>query len=112
MTDRNFWSSVARVLTQELNIFRDCAMDRERVVALIVALLFLMVAIRKAQRFRFLALYLVFERRQCEITKVKKKERSFFFLYTRQQAFPLFVPTLVQGSFCCLGNAIPRHRWR
>ena len=43
-------------------------MDRESVVASIVALLFLIVAIRKAQRFRFLALYLVFERRQCDLT--------------------------------------------
>ena len=43
-------------------------MDRERVVASIVALLSLIVAIRKAQRFRFLALYLVFERRQCDLT--------------------------------------------
>ena len=43
-------------------------MDRERVVASIVALLFVIVAIRKAQRFRFLALYLVFERRQCDLT--------------------------------------------
>lgn len=43
-------------------------MDREGVVASIVALLFLIVAIRKAQRFRFLALYLVFERRQFDLT--------------------------------------------
>ena len=41
-------------------------MDRERVVASIVALLFLIIAIRKDQR--FLALYLVFERRQRELT--------------------------------------------
>ena len=49
-------------------IFRDCAMDHERVVASIVALLFLIIAIRKAQRFRFLALYFVFERRQRDLT--------------------------------------------
>ena len=42
-------------------------MDRERVVASIVALLFI-IAIRKAQRLRFLALYLVFERRQRDLT--------------------------------------------
>ena len=33
-----------------------------------MALLFLIVAIRKAHRFRFLALYLVFERRHCDLT--------------------------------------------
>ena len=49
-------------------IFRDCAMDHERVVASIVALLFLIIAICKAQRFRFLALYFVFERRQRDLT--------------------------------------------
>ena len=38
-------------------------MDHECVVASIVALLFLIIAIRKAQRFRFVALYFVFERR-------------------------------------------------
>lgn len=43
-------------------------MDHERVVALIVALSLLIVSIRKAQGFRFLALYLVFERRQCDLT--------------------------------------------
>ena len=43
-------------------------MERERVVASIVALLFLIIAIRKAQRFRFLALYLVFERRQRDLS--------------------------------------------
>ena len=43
-------------------------MDRAHVVASIVALLFLIIAIRKAQRFRFLALYLVFERRQRDLT--------------------------------------------
>ena len=48
-------------------------MDRERVGASIVALLFLIVSIRKAQRFKFLALYVlyaVFERRQCDLTNV------------------------------------------
>lgn len=44
-------------------------MHRERVLGSIVALLFLITAIRKAQRFRFLALYLVFERRQCDLTR-------------------------------------------
>lgn len=43
-------------------------MDRECVVASIVALLLLIIAIRKAQRFRFLALYFVFERRQRDLT--------------------------------------------
>ena len=43
-------------------------MDPEHVVASIVALLFLIIAIRKAQRFRFLALYLVFEKRQRDLT--------------------------------------------
>ena len=43
-------------------------MDHERVVASIVALLFLIIAIGKAQRFRFLALYFVFERRQRDLT--------------------------------------------
>ena len=52
------------------------------VVALIVALLFLIVSIRKAQRFGFLALYLVFERRQCDLTnalvmtKIKSEEEG------------------------------------
>ena len=41
-------------------------MDRERVVASIVVL-FLIIALN-AQRFRFLALYLVFERRQRDLT--------------------------------------------
>ena len=41
-------------------------MDRERVVASILALLLVIVSICKAQRFRFLALYHVFERRQCD----------------------------------------------
>ena len=49
-------------------IFRDCAIHRERLVASIVALLFLILSIRKAHRLRFLALYLVFERRQCDLT--------------------------------------------
>ena len=48
-------------------IFHDCAMDHERVVASIVVL-FLIIAIQKAQRFRFLALYFVFERRQRDLT--------------------------------------------
>ena len=43
-------------------------MDCERVVASIVALLFVIIAIRKAQRLRFVALYLVFESRQCDLT--------------------------------------------
>ena len=43
-------------------------MDRERVVASIVVFLFLIIAIHKAQRFRFLALYLVFERRRRDLT--------------------------------------------
>ena len=81
MTSRNFSISFARVLTQEL-ISCDCAMDRERVVASIVALLFLIVAIRKAQRFRFLALYLVFERRQRDLanalltTRIKRLQEQ------------------------------------
>ena len=43
-------------------------MDRERVGASIVAFLFLIVSIRKAQSFKFLTLYVVFERRQCDLT--------------------------------------------
>ena len=43
-------------------------MDRERVGTSMVALLFLIVPIRKAQGFKFLALYVVFERRQCDLT--------------------------------------------
>ena len=55
-------------------------MDRERVGASIVALLFLIVSIRKAQRFKFLALYVnvlyaVFERRQCDLTNVLLRTR-------------------------------------
>ena len=42
--------------------------NSERVVASIVALLFVIVSILKGQRFIFLALYLVFERRQCDLT--------------------------------------------
>ena len=42
-------------------------MDCERVVALIVAHLFLISVICKAQRLRFLALNLVYERRQCAL---------------------------------------------
>ena len=63
--DRQEFCEFRRV---SLNTTRDCAMDRERVVASIVSLLFLIVAIRKAQRFRFLALCLVSERRQCDLT--------------------------------------------
>ena len=43
-------------------------MVHEVVVASIVALSFLIVSIHKAQGFRFLSLYLVFERRQCDLT--------------------------------------------
>ena len=46
ITDRNFSISFARVL-----IFRDFTMDRERVVASIMTLLFLIVSVRKAQMF-------------------------------------------------------------
>ena len=43
-------------------------MDTERVLTSIAALLFLIIAIRKAQRFRFLTLCLHFERKQCDLT--------------------------------------------
>ena len=43
-------------------------MDCEHVIALIVAHLFLISVICEAQRFRFLALNLVYERRQCALT--------------------------------------------
>ena len=67
MTDRIF--QVTSRESQHSNlIFHDCAIDCERVVASIVALLFLIIAICKAQRFRFLALYLVFESRQHDLT--------------------------------------------
>ena len=68
MTDRNFSSSSIDSVSLNNLIFRDCAMDHECVVASIVALLFLIITIRKAQRFRFLALYFVFERRQRDLT--------------------------------------------
>ena len=67
ITDRNFSSFFAQVLNNNL-IFHECAMDHELVVASIVALSFLIVSIHKAQGFRFLSLYLVFERRQCDLT--------------------------------------------
>ena len=43
-------------------------MEPQRVISLIVALLFLIIAIRKAQRLRFLALYFLYERRHRHIT--------------------------------------------
>ena len=62
-------------------------MDRERVVSSIVAPLFLFIAIRKGQRFRFLTLYFVFALLATRIKKLqlraKKKERSF--VYPRPQ---------------------------
>ena len=63
ITDRNFSISFTWVF-----IFRDCTMDRERVVASIMILLFLIVSVCKAQMFWFLSLCLVFERRQCDLT--------------------------------------------
>ena len=50
-------------------------MDRERVVASIVALLFLSIAIRKAQRFRFLTLYLVFALLATRIKRLQERRR-------------------------------------
>ena len=43
-------------------------MEPQRVISLIVALLFLIIAIRKAQRLRFLALYFLHKRRHRHIT--------------------------------------------
>ena len=50
-------------------------MDRERVVASIVARLFLFIAIRKAQRFRFLTLYLVFALLATRIKRLQERRR-------------------------------------
>ena len=53
-------------------------MEPQSVISLIVALLFLIIAIRKAQRLRFLALYFLYERRHRHIshallvTKIKR----------------------------------------
>ena len=44
------------------------AMESERVIMMIVALFLLVIAIRKVQRFRFLALYFLRKRRHHEIT--------------------------------------------
>ena len=44
------------------------AMESERVIVMIVALFLLIIAIRKVQRFRFLALYFLRKRRHHEIT--------------------------------------------
>ena len=43
------------------------------VVASIVALLYLIIAIRKAQRFKFLALYLLYERKQRDLTNTRTR---------------------------------------
>ena len=43
-------------------------MEPQLVISLIVALLFLIIAIRKAQRLRFLAVYFLYERRHRHIT--------------------------------------------
>ena len=80
-------------------------MDHERIVASIVALLFLIIAIHEARRFRFLALYFVFERRQCDLTnallatRIKRlQERRRRGALARRRRVALVYPTL-QGWF-------------
>ena len=61
-------------------------MDRERVVASIVALLFLFIAIRIAQRFRFLALYLVFALLTTRIKRLQERRRRRGVLLSKTEA--------------------------
>ena len=60
-------------------------MDRERVVSSIEALLFLFIAIRKAQRFRFLTLYLVFALLATRIKRLQERRRRRGALYIRDR---------------------------
>ena len=61
-------------------------MDRERVVASIVALLFLFIAIHKAQRFRFLTLYLVFALLATRIKRLHERRRRRGALLSNMEA--------------------------
>ena len=61
-------------------------MDRERVVASIVALLFLFIGIRKAQRFRFLTLYLVFALLATRIKRLQERRRGRGALLSKTEA--------------------------
>ena len=61
-------------------------MDHERVVVSIVALLFLFIAIRKAQRFRFLTLYLVFALLATRIKRLQGRRRRRGALLSKTEA--------------------------
>ena len=85
MTDRNFFEFLRASLDNNL-IFRNCTMDRERVVSSIMALLFLFIAICKAQRFRFLTLYLVFALLATRIKRLQERRRRRGALLSKTEA--------------------------
>ena len=85
----------------ECFIFHDClyifickstgwnpVMEPQRIISLIVALLSLIIAIRKAQRLRFLALYFLYERRlQHRRRKALARRRCVVWSYPRPQGW-------------------------
>ena len=63
-------------------------MEPQRIISLIVALLSLIIAIRKAQRLRFLALYFLYERRlQHRQRKALARRRCVVWSYPRPQGW-------------------------